>query len=79
MPRASNPGETTRRLTLEMNEQVNARLEALREQTGSGSYAEVIRKALAVYEFAWAERERKRKLVSIAEDDPNDQRELVLL
>jgi hypothetical protein len=75
MPRISRGTKT--RLNLEMSEQVRKKLEDLREKTGADSLAEVIRKALAVYDFLWTEREKGSDLV-VRDSDSND-REVVLL
>ena len=66
-----------KRLNLEMTEEVRQKLEALREKTDADSLAEVIRKALAVYDFLWSEREKGTKLFVRSSDDKD--RELVLL
>ena len=60
-----------------MTEEVRQKLEALREKTDADSLAEVIRKALAVYDFLWSEREKGTKLLMRSSDDKD--RELVLL
>ena len=75
MPRTSNGPKI--RLNLETTEAVRARLEALRTRTGADSLAEVVRKALAVYEFLWDEREKGGVLTVKGED--NRDREVVLL
>jgi hypothetical protein len=53
----------TRRLTMEMTEDVRKKLECLREETQADSLAEVIRRALAVYDFLWREKAEGAKLV----------------
>jgi hypothetical protein len=60
-----------------MSEEVRQRLESLREKTDADSLSEVIRRALAVYEFLWSEREKGTRLV--ARDADNKDRDLVLL
>jgi hypothetical protein len=60
-----------------MSEEVRHRLESLREKTDADSLTEVVRKALAVYDFLWAEREKGAKLLVRGADDKD--RELVLL
>jgi hypothetical protein len=60
-----------------MSEEVRQRLESLREKTDADSLAEVVRKALAVYDFLWAEREKGAKLMVQGADRKD--RELVLL
>ncbi len=66
----------TSRLTLEMPTTVRKQLEALRDRTQADSLAEVIRRALAVYDFLHAEKDKGGRL--IVKDDAG-QRELVLL
>lgn len=53
------------------------RLESLREKTDADSLSEVIRRALAVYDFLWSEREKGTRLVARGAD--NQDRDLVLL
>jgi hypothetical protein len=53
MPRPKRP--TKARLNLETSVAVRARLESLRDRTDADSLAEVVRRALAVYEFAHKE------------------------
>jgi hypothetical protein len=55
MPRISRGPKA--RLNLEMSEDVRTRLENLRERTDADSLAEVVRRALAVYDLLWSERE----------------------
>lgn len=55
MPRISRGPKA--RLNLEMSEAVRTRLENLRERTDADSLAEVVRRALAVYELLWSEHE----------------------
>ncbi len=55
MPRTSKGPKA--RLNLEMSEQVRAKLEGLRERTDADSLAEVVRRALAIYDMLWSERE----------------------
>lgn len=55
MPRTSRGPKA--RLNLEMSEEVRARLEGLRQRTDADSLAEVVRRALAVYDLLWSERE----------------------
>lgn len=50
MPRIPK-NRPTRRLTLDLSEEVRTNLEALRETTQADSLVEVIRRALAVYDF----------------------------
>lgn len=65
------------RLNLELTEAVRGRLEDLRKRTEADSLAEVIRRALAVYEYLWAEREKGRQVV--VKDSRKREREVVLL
>jgi hypothetical protein len=55
---------------------VRKQLEALRDRTQADSLAEVIRRALAVYDFLHSEKEKGGRLV--VQDDAGE-RELVLL
>jgi hypothetical protein len=75
MPRPPKNNPSTR-LNLEMGEQVRKRLEHLRDVTQADSLAEVIRRALTVYDFLWSERDQGGKLVVKREDG---EKELVLL
>lgn len=50
MPRPKRTKPTTR-LTLDLSDEVRARLDRLKNQTGADSLTEVIRRALAVYDF----------------------------
>jgi len=75
MPRI--PRGTKTRLNLEMSEEVRRKLESLREKTDADSLSEVIRRALAVYDFLWSEREKGTRLVARGAD--NKDRDLVLL
>lgn len=60
-----------------MSEEVRQKLESLREKTDADSLSEVVRRALAVYDFLWSERERGTKLLVRGADDKD--RELLLL
>jgi len=53
----------TSRPTLEMAEQVRKQLEHLRDQTNADSLAEVIRRALAVYDLLWEERVQGNRII----------------
>jgi hypothetical protein len=66
----------TRRLNLEMSEESRKKLESLRKETSADSLAEVIRRALAVYDFLWREKTSGGKLLV---KGPKGERELVLL
>jgi hypothetical protein len=76
MPRIAKTTKS-RRLNLETSEPVRERLEHLRERTDADSLAEVIRRALAVYDFLWSEREKGGRIV--VKDDQGGEREVVLL
>jgi hypothetical protein len=60
-----------------MSEEVRQKLESLREKTDADSLAEVVRKALAVYDFLWSEQAKGTKLLVRGAD--NQDREVVLL
>ena len=49
-PKRNTP---TKRLNLEMNEKVKKNIERLRDETQADSLAEVIRRALALYDTLW--------------------------
>jgi hypothetical protein len=66
----------TSRLNLEMTEDSRKKLEDLRTLTNADSLSEVIRRALAVYDFIWQEKASGRKLLV---KDSEGERELVLL
>lgn len=55
--------QPTRRLNLEMTEDVRQRLERLRMETQADSLTEVIRRALALYDLIVTERARGEKMV----------------
>ena len=71
-------GGEKRRLNLELNVEVRERLEELRRTTKAESLAEVIRRALAVYEALWRSKE-DGQTVWIGERGNVSQRELFLL
>jgi hypothetical protein len=75
MPRIAK-GVATRRLNLEMTENVRQKLEDLRGLTEADSLAEVVRRALLVYEYLWDEKRTGGTLI-IKKDDK--EKELVLL
>jgi hypothetical protein len=75
MPRIPRGAKT--RLNLEMSDQVRKRLEELRDKTDADSLAEVVRKALAVYEFLWTERQNGADLFVRGADEQD--RKVVLL
>ena len=65
-----------KRLTLQVSDTVWNRMTGLRDATEASSLVEVIRRALAVYEFAVARKEAGERLVIVSED--GSQRELFL-
>ena len=75
MPRSPRNVETER-LNLVVSTMVRERLENLRDETEAESMTQVIRKALAVYDFLWQEKSRGAKLIVKSEEG---ERELVLL
>jgi len=75
MPRIPTAKKT--RLNLELTEEVRKRLEALRGRTEADSLAEVIRRALAVYDFLWTERENGAEL--LVRDPDRTESKVVLL
>lgn len=60
-----------------MTEQVRARLETLREETDAETFAEVIRRALAVYARVWEAMKRDEAVVF--RDRKGDERVFELL
>jgi hypothetical protein len=62
--------QSTKRLTLELNETVRDRLEELRDEVKADSLTEVIRRALALYDYAWLMKRRGRTLCFRDERDP---------
>jgi hypothetical protein len=75
MARIAKDVETSR-LTLELANSVRKRLENLRNRTEADSLAEVIRRALAVYEVLWDEKQKGNRLMILG---TNGDRELVLI
>ncbi len=59
-----------------MSEEARRKLENLRKVTDAESLAEVVRKALAVYDFLWKEQANGGKVMVRG---PEGERELVLL
>lgn len=53
----------TSRLTLELAQAVRDRIELLKDRTEAESISEVIRRALAVYELLWTQREKGNRVV----------------
>ncbi len=72
-PRKSEP---TSRLTLDLSVSVRERLDELKTKTQADSLVEVIRRALAVYDYLWDE--KGRGCVVVVRTDGKE-RELVLL
>ena len=75
MPRLPRKKPTSR-LNLEMSLVVRQRLERLRDETDADSLSEVIRKALAVYEYLW---DAKSSGASLLVKDDSREKELLLL
>lgn len=70
MPRlAKNVG--TRRLNLELTDEVRDRLEELRDEMGADSMTEVIRRSLALLDFAWKMKKQKGRELFFRR--PNDE------
>ena len=65
------------RLNLEMSESVRQNLEWLRDETNADSLAEVIRRSLAVYEFAW--KAQKKGLQLFAQDEHGKKTQIALI
>jgi hypothetical protein len=65
------------RLTLDLLQPVRDRLEDLRRQTQADTLTEVIRRALAVYDFLWTEKAKGSRLV--VKDPKGQERDVVLL
>lgn len=63
-------------LAIEMTKDTNQRLERLQQRTGACSQVEVIRRALAVYDYLWQEMDTGGKVIIDREDE---QREVVIL
>jgi hypothetical protein len=59
-----------------MSEAVRKNLEQLRDQTDADTFAEVIRKGLAVYEFVWNVHQDGSRFV--VRDKDGQEREIVL-
>jgi hypothetical protein len=75
MPRPNNNVETSR-LNLEMAVKVRKQLELIRDQTEAHSLAEVIQRAVSVYNFLLNEKNNGQQLISRG---PKGEREVVLL
>jgi hypothetical protein len=76
MARSSNGPKT--RLSLEMSDQARAMLENLRVKTDADSLAEVIRKALAVYDLVWTAKEKGKTLLLKGVGDGDDERVVII-
>ncbi|WP_337175396.1 hypothetical protein [Paludisphaera sp.] len=59
LPRGNKP----HRLNLEMSEQVHSKLIGLLDRTGADSQAEVVRRALALYDFIWTHVEEGSRII----------------
>jgi hypothetical protein len=77
MPRPPR-GKPISRLNLEMSETMRFRLENLRITTDADSLAEVVRRAINVYDFLWREQANGRRLVT-QDHDGKTIHELVLM
>ena len=75
MPRPPRNVETER-LNLVVSKAVRERLKGLQKATDADSMTQVIKKALAVYDFLWQEKSKGARLMVKSEDG---ERELVLL
>jgi hypothetical protein len=75
MPRTPNKLKGGR-LNLEMGQEVRGRMEELKNETGARSLADVVSRALAIYDFIW---KQKRAGVKILIQDNEGTRELVIL
>jgi hypothetical protein len=75
MPRIAKNYPTSR-VNLEMGESARQKLEALRDRTQANSLTEVVQRALAVYEFLHAEKQKGNQLVV---KGPDGEKEVVLL
>ena len=62
---------------MDLPESLRHRLENLQEQTDADSLSEVMRRALAVYDFLW--QEKLKGSATIVKDDDGKERELVLM
>lgn len=76
MPRIARNHPTTR-LNLELGESSRQKLLALRDLTQANSLADVVQRALAVYEFVQAEKAKGSVLV--CRDPEGNEREVLLL
>jgi len=64
------------RLNLEIGRDARERMEELRDETGARSLADVVSRALAVYEYLWRQKKTGGKILI---QDADGTRELVLL
>jgi hypothetical protein len=64
------------RLNLEVGRDARERMEELRDDTGARSLADVVSRALAVYEYLWRQKKAGGKILI---QDSEGTRELVLL
>ena len=53
MSRTPRDRTDVKRLTLDMNQVIHDRMKKLRDDTHADSLTEVVRRALAIYEFLW--------------------------
>ena len=75
MPRIKKT-EEIKRLNLELNVAVRQRLEELRLETKADSLTEVVRRALAVYDYLWSQKKLGARLLI---EHNEEVREVVLL
>ena len=76
MPRIARKHERVR-LNLDMPKPVRESLESLRDETHADSLSEVVRRALAVYEFLHKEKQEGATLLLRSEDGTERQLELL--
>jgi hypothetical protein len=75
MPRTPNKLKGGR-LNLEMGKDVRGRMEELKDETGARSLADVVSRALAIYDFIWKQKKTGSKI--LVQDDEGT-RELIIL
>lgn len=76
MPRLKSTSGKVR-LNLEIPEDMKGRLKRLRDETYADSMSEVLRRALAVYEFVWEESQNDSVL--IIRSEAGDERQLKII
>jgi hypothetical protein len=75
MPRLAKKAKV-KRLNLELKIDVRNRMEELRDLTDADTLVEVVRRALAVYDYVWTQ---KKEGARILVEDSEGTRELVIL